>query len=229
MAARQRAARRVRSHRHPAGAARRAEIEVTFDIDAERHRQRHGQGHGDRQGAEIRIPASGGLTEDEIERMVQGGRGARRGGQEAARGDRGQEPRRQPDLHDREDASRSTATRSSAQRRSAIEPAVADLRGVLDSEDAEAIKAKTEALAQASMKLGEAMYRAQQAAAPRRCRRPAAGPTAVPRRQRRGRGRRRLRGGRGRQEEVGLIGRVRPCRSRALTKPDHLAEVPVLR
>ena len=45
----------------------------------------------------------------------------------------------------------------------AIEQAVADLRGVLDSEDAEAIKAKTEALAQASMKLGEAMYKAQAA------------------------------------------------------------------
>ena len=36
-----------------------------------------------------------------------------------------------------------------------------ELKGVLDSEDAEAIKAKTDALAQVSMKLGEAMYKAQ--------------------------------------------------------------------
>ena len=51
-----------------------------------------------------------------------------------------------------------------ATEKQAIEAAVADLRGVLDSEDAEVIKAKTDALAQASMKLGEAMYRAQQGA-----------------------------------------------------------------
>jgi len=40
---------------------------------------------------------------------------------------------------------------------------VTDLKGVLESEDPEAIKAKTDALAQVSMKLGEAMYKAQEA------------------------------------------------------------------
>jgi len=44
--------------------------------------------------------------------------------------------------------------------KSALDAAVADLKSVLDSEDTEAITAKTTALAQASMKLGEAMYRA---------------------------------------------------------------------
>jgi molecular chaperone DnaK len=48
-----------------------------------------------------------------------------------------------------------------ASERSSIEQAVAELRGVLDGDDVEAIKAKTDALAQASMKLGEAMYSAQ--------------------------------------------------------------------
>jgi molecular chaperone DnaK len=47
--------------------------------------------------------------------------------------------------------------------RSAIEAALADLKGVLDSDDAEQIRSKTEVLAQASMKLGEAMYKSQSA------------------------------------------------------------------
>ena len=51
----------------------------------------------------------------------------------------------------------------SAADKSAIEAAVAALKTALEVEDAEAIKAKTNELAQASMKLGEAMYKAQQA------------------------------------------------------------------
>jgi len=47
--------------------------------------------------------------------------------------------------------------------RTAIESAIAALKEALKSDDADDIKTKTEALAQASMKLGEAMYKAQQA------------------------------------------------------------------
>jgi molecular chaperone DnaK len=47
----------------------------------------------------------------------------------------------------------------------AIEQAISDLRGVMDGDDVDAITAKTEALGQASMKLGEAMYKASQAEA----------------------------------------------------------------
>ncbi|MDF2782562.1 MAG: molecular chaperone DnaK [Geminicoccaceae bacterium] len=50
-----------------------------------------------------------------------------------------------------------------AEDRSAIEQAIADLRGVLDSADVQTLRSKTESLAQLAMKLGEAMYRAQQA------------------------------------------------------------------
>jgi molecular chaperone DnaK len=46
-----------------------------------------------------------------------------------------------------------------------VESAVADLKSVLESEDKDAIKQKVDALAQASMKLGEAMYQARQGAA----------------------------------------------------------------
>ena len=49
--------------------------------------------------------------------------------------------------------------------KTAIETALTDLKGVIDSEDSEAIKEKTNALAEASMKLGEAMYKASQAEA----------------------------------------------------------------
>jgi molecular chaperone DnaK len=49
-----------------------------------------------------------------------------------------------------------------APEKKAIEDAVAELRTVKDGEDAAAIKAKTEALAQAAMKMGEAIYKAQQ-------------------------------------------------------------------
>jgi molecular chaperone DnaK len=50
-----------------------------------------------------------------------------------------------------------------APEKSAIETALADLKAVLTGEDTEAIKSKTNDLAQAAMKLGEAMYKAQQA------------------------------------------------------------------
>ena len=53
----------------------------------------------------------------------------------------------------------------SAEDKAAIETAIADLKGVLESDDAEVIKEKTSTLAEASMKLGEAMYKASQAEA----------------------------------------------------------------
>jgi molecular chaperone DnaK len=46
--------------------------------------------------------------------------------------------------------------------KAAVESAIADLKAVLSSDDADQIKAKTEALAQAAMKIGEAMYKASQ-------------------------------------------------------------------
>jgi len=51
-------------------------------------------------------------------------------------------------------------------RRRAIEAAIADLKSSMEGSDAEAIKEKTNALAQSAMKLGEALYKAQSAQAP---------------------------------------------------------------
>jgi molecular chaperone DnaK len=53
-----------------------------------------------------------------------------------------------------------------APEKAAIETALADLKTSLESDDPEAIRAKTQTLSQASMKLGEAMYQAQQGDSP---------------------------------------------------------------
>ena len=69
------------------------------------------------------------------------------------------------------------ATRSAPSEKTAIENAIAALKEAVKGDDAEDIKAKTNALAQASMKLGEAMYKAQQAGKARRRRRPPTAPS----------------------------------------------------
>ena len=88
-----------------------------------------------------------------------------------------------------------------ASQKTAIETAIAELKEAVKGDDADDIKAKTNTLAQASMKLGEAMYKAQQAEG-------AAGEAAADgagkRPSRRQCRRRRLRGSRRRQERRGL-------------------------
>jgi molecular chaperone DnaK len=68
-------------------------------------------------------------------------------------------------IHSTEKSLAEYGSKVSAADKSAIESAVADLKGVLESGDAEAIKSRTQALAEAAMKLGEAMYAASQAGA----------------------------------------------------------------
>jgi molecular chaperone DnaK len=65
-------------------------------------------------------------------------------------------------LHSSEKSLADFGDKVSAADKGAIETAIADLKAVKDGDDAEAIEAKTKALAEASMKLGEAMYAAQQ-------------------------------------------------------------------
>ncbi|HXM69690.1 MAG TPA: Hsp70 family protein, partial [Thermoanaerobaculia bacterium] len=66
-------------------------------------------------------------------------------------------------IHSTERSLKEFGEKVSAAEKGAIESAIAELRGVASGEDEAAIKAKTEALTQASMKLGEAMYKAAQA------------------------------------------------------------------
>jgi molecular chaperone DnaK len=136
------------------------QIEVTFDIDANGIVNVSAKDKGTGKEQQIRIQASGGLGEAEIEQMV-------KDAQEHAEEDR--KRREQIEARNHADSMIYTTERSLKEygdklgesERSSIEQAISDLRGVLDTADAETLKAKTEHLAQLSMKLGEAMYRAQ--------------------------------------------------------------------
>jgi molecular chaperone DnaK len=140
------------------------QIDVTFDIDANGIVNVSAKDKGTGKEQQIRIQASGGLNEAEIERMV-------KEAEEHAEEDRQRkeviEARNQADslIYSTEKSLKEHGDKIGADDRQAIEAAIADLRGVLDSADAATLKSKTENLAQLSMKLGEAMYRAQAEAA----------------------------------------------------------------
>jgi molecular chaperone DnaK len=111
---------------------------------------------------QIRIQASGGLSEADIEKMV-------KDAEAHAAEDKERralvEAKNQAEalVHSTEKSLKDYGDKVSADDKAAIETAVADLKSANEGEDAEAIKEKTAALAQASMKLGEAMYAASQA------------------------------------------------------------------
>jgi molecular chaperone DnaK len=137
------------------------QIEVTFDINADGIVNVKAQDKATGKEQAIRIQASGGLTEADIDRMV---KEAQEHAEEDKRRRAAIEARNQADslIYSTEKSLKEYGDKVAAPDRTAIEQAVSELRAVLDSEDADRIKAKTDALAQASMKLGEAMYRAQQ-------------------------------------------------------------------
>jgi molecular chaperone DnaK len=136
------------------------QIDVTFDIDANGIVNVSAKDKGTGKEQQIRIQASGGLNEGEIERMV-------KEAEEHAEEDRQRkeaiEARNQADslIYSTEKSLKEHGDKIGADDRQAIEAAIADLRGVLDTADAATLRSKTENLAQLSMKLGEAMYRAQ--------------------------------------------------------------------
>ena len=109
---RQQDARPVRSHRHSAGAARRAADRGHLRHRRQRHRQCVGQGQGHRQGAADPHPGFRRPVRDRHREDGQGRRGSRRGRQEAQGPGRGEEPRRGSGPRHREDAWPSMARRS---------------------------------------------------------------------------------------------------------------------
>ena len=136
------------------------QIEVAFDIDANGIVNVSAKDKATGKEQQIRIQASGGLSEDDIDNMV-------RDAEQHAAEDKKQrelvEARNQADalIHNTEKNLAEYGEQVGEDDRKAIDAAVAALRGILESDDAGAIKEKTEALGQASMKLGEAMYKAQ--------------------------------------------------------------------
>lgn len=140
------------------------QIEVTFDIDANGIVNVSAKDKGTGKEQQIRIQASGGLSDAEIERMIkeaEANAAADKKRRELA------EARNQAEslLHSSEKSLKEYGEKVSADDRKAVEDAIAALRSATEGDDVEDIKAKTAALAEASMKIGQAMYEASQAEA----------------------------------------------------------------
>ncbi len=139
------------------------QIEVTFDIDANGIVNVSAKDKGTGKEQQIRIQASGGLSDDDIEQMV-------KDAEANAEADKVRkelvEAKNQAEalIHSSEKNVEEHKDKVSDEDKAAIEAAIAELKTALEGEDVEAIKAKTEALAQASMKLGEAIYKETQEA-----------------------------------------------------------------
>jgi molecular chaperone DnaK len=137
------------------------QVEVTFDIDANGIVHVTAKDKATAKEQSIRIQANGGLSDDDIQNMV-------RDAEANADADKKRkalvEARNQAEAltHSTEKSLAEFGDKVGAAEKGAIETALADLKAVKDGEDVEAITAKTQTLAQASMKLGEAMYAAQQ-------------------------------------------------------------------
>jgi molecular chaperone DnaK len=139
------------------------QIEVTFDIDANGIVNVHAKDKGTGKEQQIRIQASGGLSDSDIEKMV---KDAESHAEEDKKRRAVVEAKNHGEalIHSTEKSLNDYGDKVSAADKSAIEAAVASLKSALEGDDAEAITAKTNELAQAAMKLGEAMYQASQAA-----------------------------------------------------------------
>ena len=160
------------------------QIEVTFDIDANGIVNVSAKDKGTGKEQQIRIQASGGLSEDEIERMV---KEAETHASEDKKRRELVEARNQADalIHMTEKNLAEHGDQVGEDDRKAIEAELEALKAVKDGDDVAALNAKMETLGQASMKLGEAMYRQQQPARTARARRRTPLPAMAPARGRR--------------------------------------------
>jgi molecular chaperone DnaK len=138
------------------------QIEVTFDIDANGIVSVTAKDKATSKEQQIKIQASGGLSDADIQRMVK--EAEANAGEDKKRRE-AVDARNQADglIHTTEKSLKEIGDKVSDTDKTAIENAISDLKAVLDSGDASTIKAKSEALAQVSMKLGEAIYKNQQA------------------------------------------------------------------
>ena len=141
------------------------QIEVTFDIDANGIVNVSAKDKGTGKEQKIQIQASGGLSDEEINKMVkeaEANKDADKKKRESV------DARNQADtlIHSTEKNLKEHGSKVSDADKKAIEDASANLRNALKGTDVEEIKKKTQDLVQASMKLGEAIYKSQQGAKP---------------------------------------------------------------
>jgi molecular chaperone DnaK len=136
------------------------QIEVTFDIDANGIVNVSAKDKATGKEQQIRIQASGGLSEADIQKMV---KDAEANAAEDKKRREAVDAKNHADalVHSTEKALAEHGSKIPETDRRAIEDAVGDLKEALKGDDAETIKTKTNTLAQASMKLGEAMYKQQ--------------------------------------------------------------------
>jgi molecular chaperone DnaK len=137
------------------------QVEVTFDIDANGIVNVQARDKATNKEQSIRIQANGGLSDSDIDAMV---KEAESNKADDEKRKAGVEAKNQADsvIHSTEKALSEHGDKVGQAERDAIQSALDDLKGVVDGGDAEVISAKTQTLIQASMKLGEAMYNAQQ-------------------------------------------------------------------
>ena len=137
------------------------QVEVTFDIDANGIVNVSAKDKGTGKEQQISIQASGGLSDEDIEAMVQDAE---------TNADADKERRESVEAKNQAEALVHSAEKSveefgekvSEEDKNEIELAVASLKEAIESDDVDDIKAKSEALSTATMKLGQAMYEAQQ-------------------------------------------------------------------
>ena len=141
------------------------QIEVTFDIDANGIVNVSAKDKGTGKEQKIQIQASGGLSEAEIEKMVKEAEANKESDKKKRES---VDVRNQADtlIHSTDKNLKEHGSKISDADKKAIEDSSTALKESLKGDNTEEIKKKTEALAQASMKLGEAIYKSQQNAKP---------------------------------------------------------------
>ncbi|HYI72366.1 MAG TPA: Hsp70 family protein, partial [Skermanella sp.] len=137
------------------------QIEVTFDIDANGIVSVGAKDKATGKEQSVRIQASGGLSDADVEKMV---KDAEAHAAEDKKRRELVEVRNQADglIHTTERTLKETGDKIPAADKTAAEKAITELREAMGNDNADTIKSKTEALAQVSMKLGEAVYKASQ-------------------------------------------------------------------
>jgi len=140
------------------------QIEVTFDIDANGIVNVSAKDKGTGKEQQISIKASGGLSDDEVEQMVKDAE-ANAGADKERREKVEAKNQAEALVHSSEQSLKEHGDKVSEEDKADIETAIADLKSAIEDGSTEDITAKSEALATATMKMGQAIYEASQAEA----------------------------------------------------------------
>ena len=137
------------------------QIEVAFDIDANGIVNVSAKDKGTGKEQKIQIQASGGLSDEEIQKMVKDAEANKESDKKKRES---VDSRNQADtiIHSTEKNLKEHGSKITESEKKAIETGISDLRNALKGTDTEEVKKKTQSLIQASMKLGEAVYKSQQ-------------------------------------------------------------------